>query len=56
MVLDDPAGTTFRYECSYEAALAVMASPFLSNQMTLSETAKICRMANKCKFIMNIHF
>jgi hypothetical protein len=38
------------------AALAVMASPFLSDQMTLSESAKICRMAKKCKFVMNVHF
>lgn len=38
------------------ASMAVFVSPFLSNQLTLEETAKICRLANKYKFVMNVHF
>ena len=40
----------------YVAALAVFASPLLSDRMSLAETAGIVRQAQRCKFVMNVHF
>ena len=36
--------------------MAVVISPFLSEKISLEEVAKVVRLANSYKFVMNVHF
>ena len=36
--------------------MAVVVSPLLSEKMSLEEVAKVVRLANSYKFVMNVYF
>lgn len=38
------------------AAMAVVISPLLSEKMSLEEVARVVRLANSYKFVMNVYF
>jgi hypothetical protein len=56
VVRDGSVGVAFRYLDGDLAAMAVVISPLLSEKMSLEEVAKVVRLANSYKFIMNVYF